>query len=243
MQLVKVQPPFEQPLSLPAQPFLMLAELVYQRRRRPWTKAFVQRLRIFRHLQPFPSHVERNFQMKLHTVGAGAPSKGLVGESWRARQQNRSRWQRERIAVPLESQHFSRNAAEDGIACRLRREKNRKQANLGFRALEDDTPKAGRQQLRAEAGAEERHACPNRIVYQCFFIAKPGQFFLVVDAHRPAHGDDRFEAVPVGQWVMLVKFDAMNGGAALTQHILVNSGRLARDMLKYQDVHDIALIA
>jgi hypothetical protein len=53
--------------------------------------------------------------------------------------------------------------------------------------------------------------------------------------------DDRFEAVPVGQRLMLAKFDAINGCAAFTQYIVVNARGFAGDMLEYQDVHDDSL--
>ena len=61
---------------------------------------------------------------------------------------------------------------------------------------------------------------------------------LVVDAHRPAHRDDRVDAGEARrQRLSLVELDAMQRGAALAQHVLEDAGRLARDVLEDEDVH------
>ena len=66
---------------------------------------------------------------------------------------------------------------------------------------------------------------------------EPRQLLVVVDAHRPAHGDDRVERPPVRKRFSLVELDAPKGRSALTEHVLVDAGRLAGDVLEDEDVH------
>ena len=59
---------------------------------------------------------------------------------------------------------------------------------------------------------------------------------LVVHAHRAAHGDDRRDPVEPRQRLALVELDAHQGRSALPEHVLVDAGRLAADVLEDEDL-------
>ena len=91
--------------------------------------------------------------------------------------------------------------------------------------------------MNAEAGAEEGQAGADRLRDQRLFSAEPGKFLLVVDAHGPAHRNDRVEFAPVGEWLAFVELDPVDPGAALDQDVLIDAGRLAGDVLEDERLH------
>ena len=127
--------------------------------------------------------------------------------------------------------------ANSGSASPLGGQRHVADADLRHRARVHVRAERRREQLHAEAGAEERHAGRDGLADQHLLTHQPGMVGLVVGAHRAAHRDDRVESAPVGQPLALVELDADDLRAAFPHHVLVDGGRLTGDVLEHQDVH------
>ena len=190
---------------------------------------------VLRDARPLVGHLVRHFEVELHAVGALSDPEGLVRIRGRRREQRGAFGELERVAVPLERRAGPGEAREDRVvAGRIRRE-DRQDADLRDAAGGDARAEARREELHAEACAEERRAGVDRIGDQALLSDEPGMLPLVGRAHRAAHRDDRVDAVEPGQRVTLVEFDAKDRGAALEEDILVDPWRLAGDVLKNED--------
>ena len=173
--------------------------------------------------------------MELDGVGSRTPAEGLAGIGRRAREGHRPVGEVECLAVPLERQQLARQPGEHRIDRRGVAERDREDPDLGRGSGIHARAEASGQQLRPEAGAEERHAGANRVGDQQLLRREP--FEWVVDAHRTAHRDDRVELAPVRKPLARIDLDAVDLGIALPQDVLVGPRRLAGDVLEHQRSH------
>ncbi|MBQ5042880.1 hypothetical protein FD815_28605, partial [Klebsiella pneumoniae] len=73
---------------------------------------------------------------------------------------------------------------------------------------------------------------------QAILLDQPGQFGLVVDAHRPAHGDDQVAASRVGQArIRLVETRVVQCGAARLEPVGHAADTFERHVLQYLYMH------
>jgi hypothetical protein len=94
------------------------------------------------------------------------------------------------------------------------------------------------EELYSEARAPERDPVPNRLGEQRLLGREPGMLCFVVDAHRPAHCNDRVEPVDVRrQGLAFVELDPPQPCAPLEEYVFEDAGRLAGYVLEDEDVH------
>jgi hypothetical protein len=129
------------------------------------------------------------------------------------------------------------SSAKRGVGGRRVRKTDRQEPDLGLGAWVDPGAEARGEELGSEAGAEKRNARPNRLGDEALLSHEPGMLQLVVHAHRTAHGDDEVELAPRWQGLALVELDTMDGRSSLPQHLLVDPGGLAGDVLEDESVH------
>ena len=104
-----------------------------------------------------------------------------------------ARGQRERVGVPLVGEEARRQPGEDRVALALEAARHVEPADLRRRAAPDLRARRRRQQLRAEADAEHRHAQLQRVAQQLDLRAHPRQPVGVADVHAAAEDRDRVE--------------------------------------------------
>jgi hypothetical protein len=134
--------------------------------------------------------------------------------------------------VKLHRQEPIREAARDWIAPPVGGQGDRQQANLRGWPRIHTAAQRRRQQLDAEARAEERDARTNGVADQALLVGEPRKHGVVVHTHRPAHGDDQVEAAPIREPSAFVQFNTLDGHAALEQDVLIEARRLAGDVLQ-----------
>lgn len=93
--------------------------------------------------------------MELETVGGGAEAEGLIGAGDRARERDSAGRQLEVVLVPAEDLQAARQPGKDRVVVGRIRQEDIVEAELWAAAC-DDTAKRAREELSAEADAEER---------------------------------------------------------------------------------------
>jgi hypothetical protein len=139
--------------------------------------------------------------------------------------------------VPLERAELAGELAEDGIAGGRVCQEDREEADLRRRAGADLAAQADGKELDAEAGAEEGRSGADGLRDPRLLGTQPGKLLLIVDAHRPAHRNDRVELTPVGERIAFIELEAVDLRSALEEHVLVHAGRLTGDVLEDEDLH------
>ena len=123
-----------------------------------------------------------------------------------------------------------------GIRPALARELDREHADLGRGAGVDARPERRGEQLCAQARPPERPSRAHMAGDRRLLAHEPRAVVLVVDAHGPAHRDDRVPGT-AGQRLALVELDPHELVPALAQDVLEDPRRLARDVLQDEDAH------
>src|SRR5436309_1645528 len=143
----------------------------------------------------------------------------------------------EGFSVPLECEELTRKSREERITNGCVCEEDRHEPDLRLAPGVDPAAEACREELDAKAGAEERSPRPDRLGDEALLVDEPGMIFLIVHAHRSAHGDDRIEPVPIGKGLAFIELDTMDRRSALTKNVLVDPRRLAGDVLEDERSH------
>ena len=131
-------------------------------------------------------------QMELESDRPRAELERLVRAAGAPRQVDGAGGEVEGLAVPVENRRRRREAKDvAGDDHRL----DRKPADLARGVPVDARPQRARDELRAEADPEHRHAAAHGRGDEALLADEPGELALVVDAHRPAHGDHHVDGV------------------------------------------------
>src|SRR5688572_16449247 len=106
--------------------------------------------------EPLPGELGRDLEMALEAIGGAAEAEGLVAAGGAGHQMHRALRHVERVFVPLQDALTRRQAGQQRIRLTLFRDLDLRIADLELLAAPYRLAEGARQQLAAEAEAEQR---------------------------------------------------------------------------------------
>jgi hypothetical protein len=132
--------------------------------------------------------------VELDTPGGVADSEGLEADAV-PREGNAAGREVEGVAVPLERLETLGRCGEEGIAGGLGGQLDFVPADLLLHRRPHMRPRGLRDQLAAEADAEERQLCGQEPLDQVVLRAKPGMLVYLIDVHAAPEHEDGVEGL------------------------------------------------